>query len=565
MKNFLTLSAFIAIAHIALAQPLQVSFTPVTHNGYEISCFGGADGSVTANASGGTPPYTYKWSNMATTQTISSLPASYYAVTVTDANLNTVTNGLNMREPQQISITLTSPQYSNGYNVSCYQCYNGSITNSVTGGVGSYTYLWNSGATTQNRSSLNGNTGYTVTVTDANGCTKQGTILLSEPARSDWTMTGNTGSSPSTNYIGTTDNVDLVFRTNGGERFRLKANGNVGIGTSSPVEKLEVNGGLKVSGSLTASTLQLTGLNIEVGSDPCNNFIIAGPNGNLTTYSEDCFTNSPLAFWSTLGNTFPNNINRFIGTINNYDFRIKTNNIERMIVKADGKVGIGTSNPSSLLDIKGTGNSSATSSLSISNSTASSILFVRDDVKIGVGTFSPEQMLSVNGGVNIDHSNSNNGTIDNALKFGGNNSGEGIGSKRTQGSGQYALDFYTSYSSRMTITNDGKVGIGIDPSTTGGTYKLYVDGGIASREVKVMLGNFPDYVFSDDFSLMSLKELEEFIKINKHLPEIPSAKEVEDKQGFEVGDMQLKLLKKIEELTLYIIQQQKEIDGLRQK
>jgi hypothetical protein len=99
----------------------------------------------------------------------------------------------------------------------------------VSGGVSSYSYLWNGGVTTQNRSSINGNTAYTVTVTDGNGCTKQGAILISEPARSDWTMTGNTGSNPATNYIGTADNVDLVFKTNGTERIKLNSNGSIKV------------------------------------------------------------------------------------------------------------------------------------------------------------------------------------------------------------------------------------------------------------------------------------------------------------------------------------------------
>jgi sporulation protein YlmC with PRC-barrel domain len=442
MKKLFALLTLTFAATVILAQPLQVSFTPVTHNGYEISCFGGTDGSVTANPSGGTPPYTYKWSTLATTQTISNLPASYYAVTVTDANLNTATNGLNMREPQQISVTLTSPLYSNGYNVSCYQCYNGSITNTVSGGVSSYSYLWNGGVTTQNRSSINGNTAYTVTVTDGNGCTKQGAILISEPARSDWTMTGNTGSNPATNYIGTADNVDLVFKTNGTENLRLKANGNVGIGTSSPVEKLEVNGGLKVSGSLTANTLQLTGLNIEVGSDPCTNFLIAGPTGNVSVYDPNNCSQVPDLFWRTTGNNLPNVTGKFIGTINNSDFRIRTYNVERIVVKADGKVGIGTS----------------------------------------------------------------------------------------------------------TIPTD---------------YLLAVSGKIIAEEVKVKLQPWPpDFVFEKDYKLMSLKDLDKYLEQFKHLPEIPSAAEMKKDDGIEVGDFQMKLLQKIEELTLYIIDQNKRIEKL---
>ncbi|HCI58751.1 MAG TPA: hypothetical protein DFH96_08205, partial [Bacteroidetes bacterium] len=70
-------------------------------------------------------------------------------------------------------------------------------------------------------------------------------------------------------------------------------------------------------------------------------------------------------------------------------------------------------------------------------------------------------------------------------------------------------------------------------------------------------------VFAKDYELMGIYELEAYLKKHKHLPEIPSAVEVESNEGFEVGDMQTKLLKKIEEQTLYIISLQKQIDELK--
>jgi hypothetical protein len=103
----------------------------------------------------------------------------------------------------------------------------------------------------------------------------------------------------------------------------------------------------------------------------------------------------------------------------------------------------------------------------------------------------------------------------------------------------------------------GKVSIGISYSNV--EYSLAVKGKILSEGVKVQsLANWPDYVFSPSFSLMSLVELEAFINANKHLPDVPSAKEVE-KDGVDLGQMDATLLKKIEELTLYTIQQEKKI------
>ena len=71
-------------------------------------------------------------------------------------------------------------------------------------------------------------------------------------------------------------------------------------------------------------------------------------------------------------------------------------------------------------------------------------------------------------------------------------------------------------------------------------------------------------MFDDDYRLSSLPELEQYIKVNRHLPDIPSAKDVED-NGVDLGEMNAKLLQKVEELTLYVIDLQKQIDELKQQ
>jgi hypothetical protein len=109
------------------------------------------------------------------------------------------------------------------------------------------------------------------------------------------------------------------------------------------------------------------------------------------------------------------------------------------------------------------------------------------------------------------------------------------------------------------------VGIGIDPPLSTDSYKLFVEGGIAAREVKVTINTFPDYCFADDYKFLSITDLEKYISENKHLPGMPSAKEVAENKGFELGDMQTKLLEKVEEQTLYILDLQKQIDDLKKQ
>ncbi len=86
-------------------------------------------------------------------------------------------------------------------------------------------------------------------------------------------------------------------------------------------------------------------------------------------------------------------------------------------------------------------------------------------------------------------------------------------------------------------------------------YKFAVKGKIITEEIKVqLLSSWPDYVFQDEYELKPLQDLKDFIKKNNHLPDIPSAKEVKS-NGVDLGEMNMKLLKKIEELTLYLIEQ----------
>lgn len=128
----------------------------------------------------------------------------------------------------------------------------------------------------------------------------------------------------------------------------------------------------------------------------------------------------------------------------------------------------------------------------------------------------------------------------------------------------------SSIANAIYIKAGGNIGIGTNAP---GTYKLNVSGTIYStglavngkitaKEVEVTLTGWPDYVFEKEYKLTSLSEVENYIKINKHLPGIASATEIE-KNGLSVGEMNKQLMQKVEELTLYLIQLQKEVDALK--
>jgi hypothetical protein len=105
----------------------------------------------------------------------------------------------------------------------------------------------------------------------------------------------------------------------------------------------------------------------------------------------------------------------------------------------------------------------------------------------------------------------------------------------------------------------GNVGIG---TTSPGSYLLAVEGTMGARKIQVKQTSWADFVFKPDYQLPTLQELENYINTNQHLPGIPSEAEVQ-KNGIDVGEMNKKLLQKVEELTLYLIRQQKEIDQLK--
>ena len=225
--------------------------------------------------------------------------------------------------------------------------------------------------------------------------------------------------------------------------------------------------------------------------------------------------------------------------------------------------GIGTNAPSRTLELKGGDDvgirllNSGANYWEMINSNLGRLDFIRGGVnhlridqagKIGVGTTSPSQKLDVNGIIAVGGQAALNSNANDIL-VGDLASGDGL----------RGLILRAGDQDRLWIENDGSVGIG----TASPDQKLAVKGKIHAEEVIVDLSvPGPDYVFADNYPLTTLQEVEDFIQQNKHLPEVPTAKEMEQ-NGVELGTMNMLLLKKIEELTLYTLEQAKEIDKLK--
>ncbi len=140
----------------------------------DVSCNGLNNGSAVASSSSGLPPYTYSWSNSANGPSIIGLSVGNYSVTVSDANGCSDSSSFSIAEPPALSAALSST------NVTCNAGNDGTAIVIVSGGVPAYSYLWSDGQTTAAVTGLSVGT-YSVTITDANGCSIVETVLITEP------------------------------------------------------------------------------------------------------------------------------------------------------------------------------------------------------------------------------------------------------------------------------------------------------------------------------------------------------------------------------------------------
>lgn len=217
------------------------------------------------------------------------------------------------------------------------------------------------------------------------------------------------------------------------------------------------------------------------------------------------------------------------------------------------------------------------------------ILFhVQEDGSVGIGTTNPAQKFHLkNGLMYIEETNTHASTILNRTdgKSIALTAAQNAGSIRFDSTGSLKIqslsgaDIVSGANSNVTtimeihgaapencmvLDAEGKLGLGMADMSADESM-LQVKGTLLAQKIKVRpdaTNPVPDFVFEKDYPLLSLKDLAAYISANKHLPEIPSAAEVEE-NGLFLDEMSLKLLQKVEELTLYLLQQQQQIDSLK--
>jgi hypothetical protein len=322
-----------------------------------------------------------------------------------------------------------------------------------------------------------------------------------------WSLTGNSGTSPSTNFIGTTDAQPIIFKANNTEVMRV-----------NPDQSILVNSGQNSRPAIFSSDY-VYGTWLNVNNNSSYNATGSGIRITINNANKTQIFHNDNAF--SLGGSFD----------------VLTGNAEMLSRTGDVYLSTGNFRSNGIIVKNGTG-------------------------YLGIGTTTPSTQLHTTGTVRFQGLTTNN-TLANILAADANGNLSWRDAS-TLGSGG---GYWVVSGNNISNNNSGLVVIGSMPTAAmldDAGLKLAVNGNVYTKKVKVTPDEWADYVFHPGYKLPTLKEVEEFIQTNKHLMDVPSAAEVE-KNGIDVGDNQAVLLKKIEELTLYLIEINKKVDKLSEE
>ena len=575
--------------------PIMMGVTsPPLYGDANASCTGN-DGSMVINLSGGTPPYMITVTelpghnttdpagggpgmpppmnhiNLSTSDTIvtiDSLAVGSYDVRVSDmGGCGGTYQYIELTSPPALQVSTTPSEYPGGGYFSCDTCTDGTVDAAVLNGVAPYSHAWFELANGDVNFRLEGasiffndaksvmssedpnlqpigtgsqlsNVGpgqwYALMVMDELGCMGTKAFLLEKPkdnanSEHSWKLNGNSGvdANGQQRWLGTNDSTDLVLKSNNLEALKLKADGSA-----------EFSGNVKASG-----------LQVDTAS---KKLLVYDTEGNLKRGDE---------FGALYAEELIGPCQRLVGT--NY-VPSWTSGIEKIFVSCQPiHVGIGTDNPISTLDVRGLTNSHFIRVNSTDDLTATRLVVTGSSqpeyrVVEFRGTNDEDAFSVYNDGKVVVGSDYFNQTNDRASLFLGNGTDHYISAVHGKG---ISLSTYGVPDAMVIEQSSGKVNIGGRYGGTAnglGDYKLSVNGKVLATEFYVTeeywnAQPWPDFVFSESYSLKPLDELRQFIEKEKHLPEIPSAKEVEA-NGIGMAKLDALLLQKIEELTLYMIE-----------
>ena len=410
-----------------------------------------------------------------------------------------------------------------------------------------------------------------IITTDINGnlATRSAASLFGASSTA-WDLAGNSVSGGE--WLGTITNHPLEFRTNNTFAALIDIAGNMGIGTATPTARLEVT-------SLPSGSTGIKGFGVNTGvfGEAYHMNAALTEYGIASGWSEAIGVFGKGTYNSTTGN------GNIYGVAGSAAGNNPLNNIG-VYGEAKNAVGYNTAVLGYINSPSGIFNTGVGGQVEL-NTTAA-----WNRAIYGVAPNAPNHFAGYFEGkvAIVDGSQANNYVLTSDVNGVATwkdpcllcSSGSGTTQWNTSGNVATATDFLgttnaqdlrinTNGVTRATITAGGDVLIGnvLPTAIPVGNYKLFVEQGIVTEGLLITpytSSLWPDYVFEKDYKLQPLAELEKYIKENKHLPNVPSAKDIE-KEGIDVAKMQAKQLEKIEELTLYLIEMKKEIDLLKKE